>query len=41
MAPLQKLMDQELIARLGRGDEHAFMEIYNRQWNKLTAIAYT
>ena len=40
MAPVQTLNDQELIVFLRQGDERAFTELYNRYWNKLTAIAY-
>jgi RNA polymerase sigma-70 factor (ECF subfamily) len=40
MAPFQTLNEQELIVFLRQGDERAFTEIYNRYWNKLTAIAY-
>ncbi len=40
MAPFQTLNDQELIVFMRQGDERAFTEIYNRYWNKLTAIAY-
>jgi len=40
MAPFQSLSDQELTLLLRQGNEHAFTAIYNRYWNKLTAIAY-
>lgn len=40
MVPFETLSDQELSDLLRRGDERAFTAIYNRYWNKLTAIAY-
>ena len=35
----QQYTDQELVARLRRGDEAALSEIYNRYWDKLFAVS--
>ena len=40
MAPHQNLTDQELIARLRQGDQHAFAEIYRRYDKLLYLFAY-
>ena len=38
--PLVTLSDDELLLQLLRGEEAAFLEIYNRYWEKLLAIGY-
>lgn len=37
---LVKLSDDELLQQLERGEEAAFIEIYNRYWEKLLAIGF-
>ncbi|NLU92018.1 RNA polymerase sigma-70 factor [Chitinophaga sp. Ak27] len=40
MKGYQQQTDAELMTSLGKGDRHAFTEIYQRYWKKLLAIAY-
>jgi RNA polymerase sigma-70 factor (family 1) len=39
MAAYSAYTDQELVALLKQGDEHAFTEIYNRYWKRVFAVA--
>lgn len=40
MADYSKYTDQELLGLLKQGNDLAFVEIYNRYWDKLFAVAY-